>query len=64
MTTIYIKSDPRKEVQQVQSLGGLNKANRIVKMTGKKEAVENAFMNIAFKANRSDQQREARRAKR
>ena len=49
---------------KVTKLGGLNKANKMVKMQGKKDAIEGAFMRQAFKSNRADAQRNSRRAKR
>ena len=44
--------------------GGTAKTNHIISNQEKMEAIENEFMNIAFKSNRADGQRDDRRAKR
>lgn len=44
--------------------GGTAKTNRIISNAEKMTAIEDEFMNIAFKSNRADAQREGRRAKR
>lgn len=49
---------------KVDKVGKLHKANKLIKMMGKRDAIEGAFMRQAFKANRADAQRNSRRAKR
>ena len=49
---------------EVTKVGGLTKTHRIISTRERRDRIEEQFMNISFKANRSDAQREARRAKR
>lgn len=51
------KNEPKK-------IGGLNKANKAIRTQNAIRAIEEEFMNISFKANRSDNQAKERRAKR
>lgn len=66
--TIHIKSNPKLEAQQVFKIGGTNRANRMIKIAGQREKLEDQFMKLAqrenFKASRSEEQRNSRRAKR
>lgn len=47
-----------------EKLGGMNKASKIVRTAQKLENLEMSFMNQARKANRAENQRNDRRAKR
>lgn len=49
---------------KIDKIGKLHKANKAVKMQAMKDHIETQFLKQAFKANRADKQREARRAKR
>lgn len=51
----------RNDPATVRNLG---KTKRMMLINERKEAIETLFMNISFKANRSEEQREQRRNKR
>ena len=61
---IPITARQKQSACKVEKVGKLHKANKAIKMQGKKDHIEGQFMRQAFKANRADQQREVRRAKR
>lgn len=46
------------------NIGGINKSAKIIRMRKANDAIEELFMNISFKANRADEQRNSRLAKR
>ncbi len=63
MYILEIKTHARGK-HEPKKIGGLNKANKAIRTQQAIEEIENIFMNISFKVNRSDNQKENRRAKR
>ena len=55
----YTKGDT-----EINYIGGLKKAHKVIRNELQMISIEAIFMNIAFKTNRSENQRETRRAKR
>ncbi len=56
---------PARTREKLQSsIGGIHRTAAIIRTQEARTAVEDIFMNISFKANRAEDQRSARRAKR
>lgn len=53
-----------KGVSEIKKLGRVSATNRIISGRQRLEDIEASFMAISFRANRSDNQRDARRLKR
>lgn len=49
---------------EISRIGGLGKANRIIRSYAARKAVEDEFMSFAYKINRSEKQRSERAEKR
>lgn len=47
-----------------EKIGGIARTNKMVKISQQKQQIEDIFMNISFKAKRSENQNNERRSKR
>lgn len=49
---------------EVTKVGKLERTNKRIRIAAKRECIESAFMGMAFKHSRAEEQRESRRSKR